>query len=103
MQRNNSNVLIIKYEDMKSDLKSIVVKVANFLNKTVPDSEMEKLLNHLSFRSMRQNPTTNFVSSNQGEFMRKGIVGDYKNHMSPELDKKFDKWMEKNNKFGIEF
>lgn len=28
--------------------------------------------------------------------MRKGIIGDHKNYMSPEMIAKFDKWIEEN-------
>lgn len=62
---------------------------------------MEKLLKHLSFSSMKENPVNNFVNNDKGSFIRKGIVGDYKNHMSPEMEKQFDKWIEENNKFGL--
>lgn len=108
-QRNEPNVLIIKYEDMKRDLKSVIIKVAKFLNKSLNDEELDKLVDHLSFKSMKNNPSTNFQpmksrdADPNAQFIRKGIVGDFKNIMSPETIEEFDKWIEENNKIGITF
>lgn len=108
-QRNEPNVLTIRYEDMKKDLKSVVLKVAKFLDKTLSDDEMEKLLHHLSFNSMKDNPHTSYEVTTKddtvpkGRFIRKGIVGDFKNIMTPELIEKFDKWIEEKNKIGMTF
>lgn len=67
-------------------------------------------MEHLSFKGMRQNPTLNlepilqvkngpgFVCDEEIKFIRKGRVGDWKNHMSDEMSEKFDKWTEENLK-----
>lgn len=86
---------------MKKDLRSVVVEVANFLGKPVPEDQMDKLLHHLSFNAMKNNTATNYVNTEQGSFIRKGTVGDYKNEMSPEIIKKFEKWTQENNRFGV--
>lgn len=89
---------------MKSDLKCVVKKIAEFLEKKLTDDEMEKLLKHLSFESMRNNESVNntrtFNTANKSKspFIRKGIVGDHKNVMSPLLIKEFDEWIARNNK-----
>ena len=33
-----------------------------------------------------------------GDFMRKGEIGNWKEHFSPELNEKMDKWIEKHLK-----
>lgn len=92
---------------MKKDLKSIAETVAAFLNKKIPDEQMEKLLEHLSFNSMKKNSSVNYestmlrnenVADEHKDFVRKGIVGDHKNYMTPELIERFDDWIEKNTK-----
>ena len=57
--RNEPNVLVISYEDMKRDLASVVRKTADFLGKKVPEKKMPALLEHLSFESMKRNPMVN--------------------------------------------
>lgn len=90
---------------MKKDLKSVVLQVAKFLNKTIPDKEMDKLLNHLSFKSMQKNPSVNLNidAKNDSRFIRKGIVGEHKSVMTPDVIAQFDEWIAKNNVMGIHF
>ncbi len=58
-KKPGSNILIIMFEDMKHNLEGVVCKVADFLGKNVPDTKMPELLEHLSFESMKSNPTVN--------------------------------------------
>lgn len=90
---------------MKRDLRSVVKQVASFLDKSITNEQMEQLIKHLSFDSMKENPAVNFTHRFKGHehpFMRKGVIGDYENKMSPEIIKQFDDWISKNNP-GIEF
>ena len=52
-------MLIYSYEDMKEDLEQVVRKVADFLDKKIPEEKMSLLLEHLSFDSMKNNPMVN--------------------------------------------
>ena len=77
--RNNSNLLFIFFEDMKKDLRSVVEKVSKFLNCTISESEVGKLLDHLDIKNFRNNPAVNNewgkemgVMSKEGTFIRKG-------------------------------
>jgi len=111
--RNNSNLLFIFFEDMKKDLRSVVEKVSKFLNCTLSESEIEKLLDHLDIKNFRNNPAVNNewgkemgVMSKEGTFIRKGKVGGYKEDFKdhPELEKEFDEWIKKEmEKCSIEF
>jgi hypothetical protein len=109
-KRHETNVLFLKYEDMKRDLCGTVKKIAAFMNKSYTEEEFDKLCDFLSFQNMRDNPGCNFeriLEETYGKdffkrvgnhFIRKGQVGDWKNHMSPELAKRFDDWIEENTK-----
>lgn len=114
--RNEPNVLFIKYEDMKADLDGHIYKTAKFLGKEINEEQVEKLKEHLNFNSMKKNRATNIeplLEKIQGEdymdkigisFIRKGTVGDYKNHMSEELSRRFDEWTAENLKgTGLSF
>jgi len=66
------------------------------------------LANHLSFKNMKKNPSVNlepimakkngpeFVQTEELSFIRRGEVGDWKNHMTPEMASRFDAWTEEN-------
>lgn len=85
---------------MKNDLQSTIEQVAKFLNKTVTEVQMRKLLEHLNFDSMKNNTAVNYENTRNTtlKFMRKGVVGDYRNLMSEETIEKFDVWISKNDK-----
>ena len=98
-ERDNPNVLIMTYEEMSRDLPKAVRKVAAFLGKAPSDDDVSKICGHVSFDNMRNNPQTN--ASQEGHykvkesaFIRKGQVGDWKNHMSREQNDHIDKLFE---------
>jgi len=107
--RDLENVCFITYEGMKKDLASVIRRVSSFLGKPVPENKISSLADHLSFDKMKKNKAVNkeeLVKVSQKEikddsktdapvFMRKGEVGDWKNHFTPELEKKFQKWENK--------
>lgn len=87
------------------DLTPVVRQTADFLGKTLTEQQVEALCDHLSFQSMKNNPSVNYeavieVNRNfdlvpaDGEFMRKGTGGEWKGKMSPEMIETFDKWIE---------
>jgi estrone sulfotransferase len=59
---------------------------------------------------MRKNPSVNldpimakkfgsdFFQKRELHFIRKGEVGDWKNHMTPEIAARFDTWIEENTR-----
>ena len=60
---------------------------------------MEIIERKCSFENMKKNPNTNPLSGIEGNgdgFLRKGIVGDWKNHFDGEMISKWKKWMEMN-------
>ncbi|XP_065352499.1 luciferin sulfotransferase-like isoform X2 [Cloeon dipterum] len=118
-RRNEPNFLFIKYEDMIKDLPSVIRTTADFLGKKLSDEKVAILTEHLSFNSMKNNPSVNYedvVEINRkynlidkkeiekGSFMRKGSVGDFKGQMSKDMVSRFDDWTEKNLKgTGLSF
>uniref|UniRef100_A0A499FUT8 Sulfotransfer_1 domain-containing protein n=1 Tax=Anopheles farauti TaxID=69004 RepID=A0A499FUT8_9DIPT len=104
--KNEPNVLFLTYERMKQDLRSVLPRVCEFFGKSYTDSQLDELAEHLSFDRMKKNPSTNneqMVRSamkmngreeEHFEFMRKGIVGDFRNELSEEYIEKFDTFIE---------
>ncbi|GAB6026532.1 hypothetical protein CHUAL_012954 [Chamberlinius hualienensis] len=99
--RNDANVLFITFEEMKKDLKSSIQTIAKFLEKTLTEEEIERISNHCSFKKMSSNSKANYshwkengmVSKDQN-FMRKGEIGDWKNHFDENANKIMDDWIE---------
>ena len=56
MAKNASNILIVRFEDMKHDLPSVVSTVAKFLHVELPtDAQMARIIEKCSFDYMRTN------------------------------------------------
>ncbi|XP_063979031.1 luciferin sulfotransferase [Diachasmimorpha longicaudata] len=110
-RKGGDNILFLTYEDMKKDQLAAIMQTAEFLEKTVTPEQAEELSKHLAFSKMAANPAINLESiltSNTNDpdtkFIRKGQVGDWRNHMSEELSCRFDEWTEKNTKgTGLKF
>ncbi len=60
-----------------------------FLGKELSDEEVDKIVEHTTFSSMKKSSTTNLKSNelmdqNVSEFIRKGQIGDYVNLLDQE-------------------
>lgn len=109
-KRHESNVLILRYEEMKKDLRGTLYKIANFLEKSLTEEDVDSLCDFLSFNKMRENQGCNlqllvdkklgkdYYKRSNKHFIRKGVVGDWKNCMTESLSKRFDEWIEQNTK-----
>lgn len=51
--KDESNVLFLTFEEMKEDLKKVVEKVCEFLEKVYEEEAIDKLVEHLSFENMK--------------------------------------------------
>lgn len=101
--RHEDNILFNTFDEMKKDLRKVVEKTAKFLGKTISEDQMGQLLDHLNFKSMKDNPMVNleFVSKKIREeagleedltFIRQGESKVWEKSLSPQYVEKFNKW-----------
>ena len=110
-QRNHPNVCLLFYEELKADLAGNIRKVAKFLGKEITEEQVGILVDHLSFKKMKQNKSVNLepfqngkIMKKEGSFIRRGEVGDWKNYFTDEMSKRMDEAIEKYLKpVGLEF
>ena len=95
--KDDENVLFLKYEDMKKDLKQAVTDIASFIGANNLSSEViGKIADLTSFDKMKKDNTANYSWSemqqkeNVPSFMRKGVVGDWKNYLTEEQSAEID-------------
>ena len=92
--KDDKNVLFLEYEDLKSDIKACVTKIASFLGINMSDKLMQRTLQVSSFSSMKTNPTTSYdwlsLHPQGTPFIRKGAVGDWKSLFTTEQSAHFD-------------
>ncbi|XP_040346336.1 sulfotransferase 1 family member D1-like [Herpailurus yagouaroundi] len=104
-KRNDYRILYLFYEDMKEDPKREIQKLLKFLDKDLPEETVDKILYYSSFDVMKQNPFTNYTTvagvrmdHSISPFMRKGILGDWKNHFTVAQYERFEKEYDKKMK-----
>ena len=102
-KREHSNMFFTTYEEMKTDLKKVAVKLATFLrgpSYSLSKSSMDKLLRAVDIESFRRNVFLNkdkeVPADDKGNgFIRKGIIGDWKNYFDEEMNKEWDPYIHK--------
>ena len=94
--KDDDNVLILKYEDMKKDLPSAVATIAKFISQDISKELVEEIAHKTTFENMKQDSSANyeqlakFRKSTGTDFLRKGEVGDWKNYFTSEQAAKLD-------------
>ncbi|KAM7420102.1 hypothetical protein PAMA_014690 [Pampus argenteus] len=91
------NMLFITYEEMIQDLQSAVERISLFLGKELTDKQLANVVKHSTFNNMKKIPQASYeqvsldlLNHHQGTFMRKGIIGDWKNHFTVAQNERFD-------------
>ncbi|KAM9352862.1 amine sulfotransferase-like [Symphorus nematophorus] len=95
--KDDMNMLFITYEEMIQDLLSAVRKISVFLGKELTDEQLANVVTHSTFNNMKKIPQANYelvpgdlLNHHQGAFMRKGTIGDWKNHFTVTQNERFD-------------
>ncbi|CAK9303303.1 unnamed protein product [Gordionus sp. m RMFG-2023] len=95
---NPDKILFLKYEDMKRDLEKEVRKILGFLNMEITPERLNLLIDHCSFESMKNNNMVNrevlpikVFDFSHTKFMRKGIIGDWKNYFDETQNVEFER------------
>ncbi|CAO2609581.1 Sulfotransferase 2B1 [Lemmus lemmus] len=91
------NLLFVTYEELYQDPRRTIQKLSEFLGRPLRPAEEDVVLEHCSFSFMSQSNMVNYsllskeiIDHSKGKFLRKGVVGDWREHFTPELDKKFN-------------
>ena len=85
-----------RYEDMKQDLEGVINKVNVFLeNPELSKLQVDELKEFLHIDNFKKNPSVNKVHEMRGKtnFIRKGIVGDYRNYFDEKMVQEWDGWL----------
>ncbi|CAB1440074.1 unnamed protein product [Pleuronectes platessa] len=104
-EREKRNILYLFFEDIKENPQREIERIMRYLDLSVSDEVISQIVELTSFKSMKENPMTNYscvpatvFDNSVSSFMRKGEVGDWKNHFTPEQSKMFEEDYEKQMK-----
>ncbi|KAM6150628.1 sulfotransferase 1B1 [Erethizon dorsatum] len=96
-KKEEYSILFLFYEDMKKNPKEEIRKIARILDKNLNKNIIDKIIDHTSFETMKDNPLVNYthlpalmMDHSKSPFMRKGITGDWKNYFTVAQNEKFD-------------
>eukprot|EP00640_Fibrocapsa_japonica_P002799 CAMPEP_0113935540 /NCGR_PEP_ID=MMETSP1339-20121228/2687_1 /TAXON_ID=94617 /ORGANISM="Fibrocapsa japonica" /LENGTH=273 /DNA_ID=CAMNT_0000937741 /DNA_START=300 /DNA_END=1121 /DNA_ORIENTATION=+ /assembly_acc=CAM_ASM_000762 len=98
--RHPDRALLLKYEDMIRDHRGAIRKLADFAGFECDEALVDAVQQKSSFRSMKANPLADHHHVKQvGEkHLRKGEIGDWRNHFSIAQSEEFDKIFAERNK-----
>ncbi|KAJ3607785.1 hypothetical protein NHX12_024836 [Muraenolepis orangiensis] len=96
-EREKNNILYLFYEDMKENPRREVERIMRYLDLSLSDDVIGRIVELTSFKAMKENPMANYTfipmvvfDQTISPFMRKGEVGDWTNHFTPEQSRLFD-------------
>ncbi|KAG2463886.1 ST2S2 sulfotransferase, partial [Polypterus senegalus] len=94
-KKESHPILYLLYEDLKENLSREVDKICRFLGRELSVADKQKLVSQTSFDVMKSTPMANYstcsaMNHKVSPFMRKGQVGDWKNHFTVAQNERFD-------------
>ena len=110
--RDAPNILFLTYEDMKMQPNESVERIARFIGIDPTPELVTQVVEKTSFQAMKTDPTANhkwleeklLMPGSEGSYIRKGVVGDWKNHFTAEQNEQFQQmYQEKMVGSGLEF
>eukprot|EP00066_Takifugu_rubripes_P030080 XP_011619346.1 PREDICTED: LOW QUALITY PROTEIN: cytosolic sulfotransferase 3-like [Takifugu rubripes] len=94
-KQSYTNIHYMFYEDMIEDTGREINKLCNFLGLSPSEQLKTQISGKVNFNSMKNNNMVNYstfgvMDFNVSRFMRKGKVGDWKNHFTVAQNEEFD-------------
>ncbi|KAE8293626.1 Cytosolic sulfotransferase 2 [Larimichthys crocea] len=94
-KQSYSKLHFMFYEDMIEDIGREIDKLCSFLGLSPSAEEKERIIDSVQFDKMKTNDMVNFsgveqMNLNVSSFIRKGKVGDWKNHFTVAQNEEFD-------------
>ncbi|XP_070543017.1 sulfotransferase 1B1-like [Ptychodera flava] len=85
--RHDPNILFVKYEDVKTDHRRMVKRIAEFYDRPLPVEMIDACVEHCTLDGTKDNRMSNhlgalYISQEKGTFHRKGEVGDWMSYFT---------------------
>ncbi|XP_052020172.1 amine sulfotransferase-like [Apodemus sylvaticus] len=105
--RHDFNIMFLSYEDLNKNLRNSVLKIYSFLEKELSEEDVDAVVRQATFQTMKSDPRANYeciingeigARNNDGSFLRKGTIGDWKHHLTVEQNERFDMIFKRNMK-----
>ncbi|XP_070552759.1 sulfotransferase 1A1-like [Ptychodera flava] len=97
-RRHWENVLFITYEALIKDRRSEIKRISEFLGMPLDDDQIDMIEEESSFTTMKKNEASRplfpiwKLDPALSPFVRKGIIGDWKNRFTVAENERFNEW-----------
>ncbi|MEM8510047.1 MAG: sulfotransferase domain-containing protein [Bacteroidota bacterium] len=101
--KNNHKILLVKYEDLKKDLRQEIYRIANFCQIKLDESELPRILERSSFAFMKRHEDKFGLEVhrfNYKNFIRSGKINSSRSYFGEE---QIDSYCENFNKYLSKF
>ena len=88
--KDERNMLILKFEDMKEDPIREIKRIGDFLEVPYDDALLQKIAQATSFNTMKNDPKCNKSAHFTGNFFRSGKVGGWAGYLTDEQSEELD-------------
>jgi len=101
-RKNHPNLLFFWYEEMKQDQRHWMIRIMKHIGYDLEKEKIDELCGALKFDnyqktcSMNQDIMGDRFNADRGEFIRKGIIGDWVNHFNKDIADDWDLWIKEN-------
>ncbi|XP_014912284.1 sulfotransferase 6B1 [Poecilia latipinna] len=86
---DDPNVLVVTFEDLKQDLSTGIQQICSFIGFSLTEAQVQQVAAASTFNAMKESSANSH--GNMGNVIfRKGEVGDWRNHFSPEQSREMD-------------
>ena len=94
--KNKDNILFVTYEDFKDDPQSMIQNLAKFIGKPITEDQCRRIADIISFKAMKSHPKMSLKHERlKGDFLRKGVVGDWQNYFTTDQESRINEMYEK--------
>ena len=98
LRMDHPNMLVLWYENMKKDQRKMVVDIKNHIKYDIYEEQIAALTEFMKFENYQKSSSMNKDRDTGKEtegikFVRKGIVGDSKNHFDDDMARDWDEWI----------
>ena len=78
--RNNYNILVVKYEDLIADSCNEISRISKFISRDLSSEKIVGIAEKTSFANVTKEKLFKVENGVSDSFLRKGVVGDWRNH-----------------------
>uniref|UniRef100_UPI003AAB11BB sulfotransferase 6B1 n=1 Tax=Centroberyx gerrardi TaxID=166262 RepID=UPI003AAB11BB len=86
---DDPNVMIVTYEELKQDLSEGVRQISSFFGFSLTEAQVQQVSEESTFTAMKESSAHSHGTLGNVVF-RKGEVGDWRNHFTPEQSREMD-------------